>query len=395
MARFRQFDGGVPPRYESLDVWRGIACLAVIAFHATLDAPVSGPGASSALVALFRWGWLGVPMFFVISGYCIAASLDSERRRGSSASAFLARRFWRIYPPYWVLLLIAAVVVAAVEGGPRPGFFSAGDHPIAAPQSLTAGQWLGAITLSETWRHHVAGGPMRHLLGHSWSLCYEIQFYTLAAVIFWATPRRLFATMGILTIAVVLGRHAVWQVAPTNCLDGFAFDGTWLTFAAGVLVYYQAAGKSRMVTIATRLLLAAGMLYALRQPAAPETSLLVAFGFALLLSMLQPVDRQVAAAPLLRPLSACGKMGYSLYLVHWPIVKALSQALRLAGVTDAAATLAITLPLSVAASVAAAALFHRFVEKRFNNAFRGRRREPLGRIDNRLPDFAIAKVAIG
>ena len=397
MALIRQSVRGVLPRYESLDAWRGIACLMVIMFHATLDAPTTG-GVAAALVAAMRWGWLGVPMFFVISGYCIAASLDSHRLRGDSAAVFLARRFWRIYPPYWVLLLITAAVVALVEGGLQPGFFSAGDHPIAAPQSLSGSQWLGAITLSETWRHHLAGSPMRHLLGHSWSLCYEIQFYTAAALILWAAPRRLFPAVGFLSVMILLGRHAFWHFAPASRLDGFVLDGTWLTFAAGALVYFQAANKSGINSIATPLFLTAGMAYALRQPSEPESPLLIGFGFALLLSFLQPIDRRLAAARLPRPLSACGKMGYSLYLVHWPIIKAISQALRLAGVTDAVETLAITLPLSMAASITAAALFHRYVEKRFSQGFHGRQRRhsraPLGRFDNGLSDFAVPKVAV-
>jgi peptidoglycan/LPS O-acetylase OafA/YrhL len=306
MARFHQSECGVSPRYESLDAWRGIACLAVIAFHATLDVQTTGPGVAAELVGVLRWGWLGVPMFFVISGYCIAASLDSERRRGRGAAAFLARRFWRIFPPYWLLLLVTAGIVALVDGGLQPGFFSAGDHPIAEPQTLAASQWVGAITLTETWRHHVAGGPTRHLLGHSWSLCYEIRFYALAAALFFVARRRLYLAMGVFTVAVAVGRHACWHFAPAGYLDGFAFDGAWLTFAAGVLIYYQSVNTSKWAAIATRVLLAAGMAYSMRRPAEPESPLLMAFGFALLLSLLRPADGRLAGAAWLRPLSLCG-----------------------------------------------------------------------------------------
>src|SRR5262249_14317079 len=88
------------PRYRALDIWRGIACLMVIAFHTTIEAPSSNGGVAGSLIAITRWGWTGVSIFFVISGYCIAASLDAERRRGGRASAFLIRRACRIYPPY-------------------------------------------------------------------------------------------------------------------------------------------------------------------------------------------------------------------------------------------------------------------------------------------------------
>src|SRR5438552_1862097 len=71
------------PRYHSLDLWRGVACLLVILFHATFYARAGGPPADwpGWAHAALHWGWTGVPMFFVVSGYCIAASIDAARRR--------------------------------------------------------------------------------------------------------------------------------------------------------------------------------------------------------------------------------------------------------------------------------------------------------------------------
>ena len=75
------------PRYESLDAWRGVACLAVVLFHSTvcyvatpeLEARVRSEGGSWADWAILATGrlWIGVPLFFVVSGYCIAAAGDS------------------------------------------------------------------------------------------------------------------------------------------------------------------------------------------------------------------------------------------------------------------------------------------------------------------------------
>ena len=58
---------------------------------------------------------LGVPMFFVISGYCIAASAEATIDRGESAGSFLAPRVWRIYPPYWFALLGFLLMVAGLD----------------------------------------------------------------------------------------------------------------------------------------------------------------------------------------------------------------------------------------------------------------------------------------
>ena len=92
-------------RYKSLDVWRGIACLMVVLDHAgyaLIGLPVELEGLEGWARRAIRTALglaLGPPMFFVISGYCIAASLDSLRRQGGNAFEFLARRIWRTLPP--------------------------------------------------------------------------------------------------------------------------------------------------------------------------------------------------------------------------------------------------------------------------------------------------------
>ena len=77
-----------PFRYEIIDGIRGLAALAVVLHHLQ----VIGIGPYAVIV------------FFVISGYCIAASVDSTRRKGQGPLTFLARRLWRIYPTYWAAL---------------------------------------------------------------------------------------------------------------------------------------------------------------------------------------------------------------------------------------------------------------------------------------------------
>jgi peptidoglycan/LPS O-acetylase OafA/YrhL len=338
----------------------------VIAFHATIDTHSSANGAAGVILAIARYGWLGVPIFFVISGYCIAACLDGERKRLGHPGAFLFRRAVRIYPPYWILVAICAAVVGIVEGSWRLGFFETSEHPINQPQSLSTWQWIGALTLSETWRYHIAGEPIRHFLGHSWSLCYEVQFYAVAALALWAAPRRPLRTLGFVSLVALFGRHIAWNFVPVGGLDGFFFDGTWFAFAAGIVVYHQVSAGTRSALIVARLALLAGIAYAVRDLSAVELSLLVACSYGLLLSQLHRWDDRLASTTALRPLTACGKIGYSLYLVHWPLVKGISHGLQLLGVNGPVGTLVLTLPLCTIVSVAVAAAFHRFVEQRFH-----------------------------
>lgn len=104
------------PVYHSLDFWRGLACLFVVLAHSGTQAEVPPAGSNHGLVywtyAALARGWVGVPIFFVISGYCVTAAADSTRLREHRLQSFFYRRFRRIYPPYWVWL---AIVVDMVE----------------------------------------------------------------------------------------------------------------------------------------------------------------------------------------------------------------------------------------------------------------------------------------
>ncbi len=157
-------------------------------------------------------------------------------------------------------------------------------------------------------------------------------------------------------------------------------DGHWLLFAAGVAVYYQLNYARPWTGRALTLLLAVGFGAAsvlLGWPAASSRlsrpiglfaeECVVAFAFALLLPILRPLDEPLHQGRLARPLVWCGTMCYSLYLVHWPVVKVLSHALYAGGVRGLGPTLLIIVPVCVAASLLAGRLFYRLVERRFLN----------------------------
>src|SRR5216683_2392133 len=90
------------PRYQTLDHWRGLACVMIVLFHASIylvaSETLQSRVANFVVWAIHGLGW-GVPIFFVISGYCIAATVDSSRRKANPVRKFFVRRFRRIYPP--------------------------------------------------------------------------------------------------------------------------------------------------------------------------------------------------------------------------------------------------------------------------------------------------------
>jgi peptidoglycan/LPS O-acetylase OafA/YrhL len=146
-------------RYRSLDMWRGVACLMIVVLHASLWAKfddnaierTAHPLASIAIDIFHRFG-AGVPIFFVISGYCIAATADSTRRRSKRITFdYFKRRLRRIIPPYWAMIAIAIALSVVVEMAGHANLLTLSPTvgAIPRPASLTLTQWLGNLTLTE------------------------------------------------------------------------------------------------------------------------------------------------------------------------------------------------------------------------------------------------------
>ena len=107
-------------RVEAIDVFRGVAILLVVLYHFTARLPAEALHVSGAPVPPIYFGWIGVYVFFAISGYCIYLTLG----RSTSIALFLARRFSRIYPAFLAaaLFLFAYGVLAPVPSIPEAGF---------------------------------------------------------------------------------------------------------------------------------------------------------------------------------------------------------------------------------------------------------------------------------
>ncbi len=362
------------PRYESLDVWRGIACLLVIVFHSTfyVATPENEIGLRSAtldrmVAAATARMWIGVPMFFVISGYCISASADSTRLKNQPTIAYFIRRLRRIYPPWWICVACCAILVEAVERFVWPGLFSDDNHGIVSPLSLSATNWFGNLTLTETWIYRLFHHRPRFFLGHAWTLCYEEQFYVVVGLTLLATRRYFFSVMAAITLFVL-----TLDLIRPDSGHGLFIDHRWFCFSAGILLYYNINYASRLAYASLCLLLLTGVIWSLRDPlkfasmdANRQQYACVAFAFTLVLHGLHRFDAKIAGSQTVRPIAICGAMCYSLYLVHLPVVKVISHGLFLTGVTSIWATMCITVPLCIGFSLICGWCFHVLVERRF------------------------------
>jgi len=388
----------LPPksaRYNMLDFWRGVACLSLVVFHATMQLVHGGfsfegtawEKTGAALTAVAARTWIGVPIFFVISGYCIMATIDSRRRRATGISEYVVRRARRIYPPYLIALAVSCAAIYVIERCWYPGLLSDGIFTIPKLETLSAGQWLGNFTLTETWRPYVAGEGTSMILPNTWTLCYEEQFYFIAGVILFAAPRRMFQAAALVTVLSVAVKVAS-KLAGAH-LEGLIFDGRWLLVAAGILVYYRINYATVRQTRVIYALLLLGALFA-GDPRAllsvdPNHTIerFVAYSFALAICLLYPFDKRMTGWKWTAPITFCGGMSYSIYLMHPVVTKGISHGMWLAGWNDPIITCFVVVPLCLATSLAASWVFHRLVERRFINVGSARSRATATQSDAR------------
>jgi peptidoglycan/LPS O-acetylase OafA/YrhL len=147
-------------RFHEIDLLRGLACLAVVAYHYLWrgqDAGWVSTHAHPAIEALARYGYLGVHLFFMVSGFVILMSAQ-----GSSLRSFAASRVARLYPALW----IAAPLTAAVAWA-----FHRAEFEVSLPTVLAN------MTMLPHWL------KVAFVDGAYWSLAVELQFYLLVALV--------------------------------------------------------------------------------------------------------------------------------------------------------------------------------------------------------------------
>jgi peptidoglycan/LPS O-acetylase OafA/YrhL len=224
-------------RVPALDLLRLVAVIGVVLFHYGFRGPTGLDGNLTALPELApfaRYGFLGVPVFFVISGFVIAYSAE-----GRTAAGFAIARFARIYPGF--LFCMTLTFLALVVFG--------------APQFNTGvSQWLANLMIAAPQ----LGRP--YMDSAYWSLVIEVVFYTwVAALIAIAVfPRRID-----LIVVVWLGI----SVLNESTIDSPLVDKLLLTdysgfFATGLLIYELYKGRRDAVL---QLLLAAAIATAVFQ----------------------------------------------------------------------------------------------------------------------------------
>ena len=173
---FSQWRAALDRPILSLDGIRGLAILAVLAHQLIIDRSLNSRRLSLLLVPL-QAGWIGVQLFFVLSGFLITGILLDTRSADNRWSTFFMRRSLRIFPPYYFLLAVMFWVAPVFLRLPR-------DVLIELPHQ----SWYWLYLANWTFAGSGGIGP----LGHCWSLSLEEQFYLIwPPVVFMLKERRL------------------------------------------------------------------------------------------------------------------------------------------------------------------------------------------------------------
>ena len=169
-------------RLPGLDLLRAIAIVWVMLFHSWMIGGMGGP-----LQPIADYGWMGVDLFFVLSGYLIGRQLLEPLSRGEPLrfGAFWLRRAFRILPAFLVVLAVYLLF---------PGWREApGMQPVWQFLTFT-------VNLLIDYPHNQA-------FSHAWSLCVEEHFYLLFPLLAWWLARRSSRALviGCVVLVVALG----------------------------------------------------------------------------------------------------------------------------------------------------------------------------------------------
>lgn len=339
-------------RLPFIDGLRGIAASAVVFYHLAANVSLGSKAfADSWLAHLAHYGFLGVYVFFVISGFVITLSVGNGPVNGSFFWRYALRRSVRLDPPYWVSMIVAIVL----------GLIAQALIPSLQKELPSAAVVMAHLFYVQNILH------MENIVAVYWTLCFEIQFYLVLLLLLWiaqslARERTVVAavnTPAFLVLGAVLMMYSLGQLAglwqpPVAGL----FTHSWFAFCAGAvcLVTLQ-YGWSRIAALAIFASILGVAVYA-RSAAGYATVLTAAFVY--LACTRRSADRWLAG-PVAQYL---GRISYSLYLLHptigWTTVSVLKKVFGNAGGVGQGVAYILA---GFATSIAASHLAYLLIEK--------------------------------
>lgn len=349
--------------FSYLDGIRGAACLAVVLYHAYLYTGLAGQADREApLIGLVvGWGWLGVPVFIVLSGYLLMGSVGTDLRFKRGTRTYLARRAKRILPPYYAALLLSLALIAAF---PMMQKFSGTQWDTKIPFGLpdiishalllqnASPEWIGTIN-----------GPL-------WSVAVEWQIYFLMPLALLPLWRRINANI------------AVGLVLAVSMIPGFIDFGAYMhpwfvgLFAIGMRAFQLSTRKEPVPWVGRAIALSAVLvllsfiltrLLSLDNAVLKETSCGAFLALVLIWAGRQNQTPRALRVFDTKPFASFGQISYSVYLLHSPLLGLANLILVPFELNTLLHWVIMTL-VAVPASLVICYLFYLAVESHFLNS---------------------------
>ena len=299
---------------------------------------------SHSRLALWSGGFVGVDMFFVVSGYVIGLSLINERLRTgtNSLKLFFQRRFFRIFPP-----LAAVIVGSSIYAYFILSFDKSQDYFVQQARAALF-SYSNFFFIFHKMDYFLQNGNYIFFL-HTWSLGIEEQFYLLIPILIWIVSRfvgnsdhfkhfrvwnRVFATLAVISFLTSLVlKFNIVHVGTTEFRQLFVFYSpvtrAW-EFLIGILLALQwnrnrertqkrIAGRWKFVFLAGLLFLQAGILLSSHRGLLSQfgSSSATAVVTAILIFALPRLAIQQNRFINHRVIQLVGNASYSIYLWHW------------------------------------------------------------------------------
>jgi len=367
------YQGG---RLYGIDALRGAAALAVVLYHTVgpkgQSEPVILQWIAAPFLPVIRFGYVGVFLFFVISGFCIhlaRARAQSDHGQSMSFTGFWKRRFRRLYPPYLIALMLFLFIAGLTTNFQATAFY------------------VWDVLLHLLMLHNLDGRTVYSVNGVFWTLAIEEQLYLAYFLLLFLRNRWGWSR----TLIVCLGARILWFIVISATRNQFNINipvsesaaSYWFNWALGAMSVEAMYGLMKLPAWSRKMKVAgiavAGavglsyLLTAIQGRNAMLYSILWLFihplwgvAFFVVLNWFVAAEKawriNGQTPVLVRYLAVVGVFSYSLYLTH-ELVALEEFRFGFLGFSPLATAFLITTPVAVAF----AWLFFQFAEKPYLN----------------------------